>query len=98
MQAVSFAAPATKLMIQLLLDNPILLLMVVAALGYLIGEIRLKGSNLGVAGVLFAGLFVGALHPELRLPEMVTMLGLVFFVYAVGLSSGAGFFASFRRK
>lgn len=85
-------------MIQLLLDNPILLLMVVAALGYLIGEIRLKGSNLGVAGVLFAGLFVGALHPELRLPEMVTMLGLVFFVYAVGLSSGAGFFASFRRK
>ena len=85
-------------MVSLLLDNPILLLMVVAALGYLIGEIRIKGSNLGVAGVLFAGLFVGALHPDLRLPEMVTMLGLVFFVYAIGLSSGAGFFASFRRK
>lgn len=85
-------------MIQLLLDNPILLLMVVAAMGYLIGEIRIKGFNLGVAGVLFAGLAVGALHPDLRLPEMLTMLGLVFFVYAVGLSSGAGFFASFRKK
>lgn len=85
-------------MVQLLLENPILLLIVVAALGYLLGGIRVKGSSLGVAGVLFAGLLVGALHPDLRLPETLTMLGLVFFVYAIGLSSGAGFFASFRRQ
>jgi putative transport protein len=85
-------------MIQLLLDNPLLLLVVVAALGYVLGQISIKGSSLGVAAVLFAGLGIGALHPGLQLPEFVTLLGLVLFVYTIGLSSGPGFFASFRRK
>jgi putative transport protein len=85
-------------MVQLLIDNPLLLLFTVAALGYIIGEIKIKGSSLGVAAVLFAGLAVGALDPNLRLPELVTSLGLVLFVYTIGLSSGAGFFSSFRSK
>ncbi|MEP0547318.1 MAG: aspartate:alanine exchanger family transporter [Rhodothermales bacterium] len=85
-------------MLQLLIDNQLLLLVVVAAFGYLIGQVKVKGSSLGVAGVLFAGLAVGALDPALKLPEFTTLLGLVLFVYAVGLSSGPGFFASFRRK
>ncbi len=85
-------------MIQLLLQNPLLLLFVVAAIGYPLGRIRLWGTSLGIAGVLFAGLAVGALHPDLKLPEVVYLLGLVIFVYTVGLSSGPGFFASFRRK
>jgi putative transport protein len=85
-------------MIRLLLDNPLLLLFVVAAIGYPLGRLKLWGSSLGVAGVLFAGLGIGALHPDLKLPEVVYMLGLSVFVYTVGLSSGPGFFSSFRRK
>ncbi len=85
-------------MIQLLIDNPLLLLFVVAAIGYPLGQIRIRGSSLGVAAVLFAGLGVGALHPDLKLPEIVYSLGLVLFVYTVGLSSGPGFFASLQRK
>lgn len=85
-------------MIDLLIDNPLLLLVVVSALGYLLGQIQIKGSSLGVAAVLFAGLAVGALHPDLKLPEFTTLLGLVLFVYAVGLSSGPGFFAALKRK
>ncbi len=85
-------------MIQLLLQNPLLLLFVVAAIGYPLGRIRVWGTSLGIAGVLFAGLAIGALHPDLRLPEVVYLLGLAVFVYTVGLSSGPGFFASFRRK
>lgn len=85
-------------MVRLLIDNPVLLLVVVSALGYVLGQVRLGGSTLGVAAVLFAGLFVGSLHPELRLPEFTTQLGLILFVYAIGLSSGVGFFAAFRRK
>lgn len=85
-------------MIQILLDNPLLLLFVVAAIGYALGRITIAGSSLGVAAVLFAGLGIGALDPELKLPELIYQLGLVIFVYTVGLSSGRLFFASFRRK
>jgi putative transport protein len=85
-------------MIQILLDNPMLLLFVVAAIGYPLGHIKIKGSSLGVAAVLFVGLAIGSLHPDLKLPEIIYVLGLVLFVYTIGLSSGPGFFASFRRK
>lgn len=85
-------------MIQLLIDNPLLLLFVVAAIGYPLGRIKVGGSSLGAAAVLFVGLFMGSLHPDLKLPEIIYLLGLVLFVYTVGLSSGPGFFASFQRK
>jgi len=85
-------------MIDLLLANPLLLLFTVVALGYPLGRIKVAGSSLGVAAVLFVGLAIGALHPDLKLPETFYQLGLVLFVYTVGLSSGPGFLASFRRK
>lgn len=85
-------------MIAFLRENPLLLLFVVAALGYLLGKIRVLGVSLGVAAVLFAGLAIGALDPDLKLPELVYLFGLVLFVYTVGLSSGPGFFSSFRRR
>ncbi|GAB4569890.1 MAG: aspartate:alanine exchanger family transporter [Anaerolineae bacterium] len=85
-------------MIEILVNSPMLLLFVVVAIGYPLGQIRIGGSSLGVAAVLFVGLAFGALDPNMKLPEIVYLLGLVIFVYTVGLSSGPGFFASFRRK
>lgn len=85
-------------MIQLLIDNPLLLLFAVAAIGYPLGRIKFRGGSLGVAAVLFTGLAIGSLHPDLKLPEIIYLLGLVLFVYTVGLASGRGFFASFRRR
>jgi putative transport protein len=85
-------------MIDLLIKNPLLLLFIVAAIGYPLGHLKIAGQSLGVAAVLFVGLFIGAQHPDLKLPEVVYQLGVVLFVYTVGLSSGPGFFASFRRK
>lgn len=85
-------------MIKLLSENPLLLLFVVAAIGYPVGQITLRGVSLGVAAVLFAGLAIGSLHPALKLPEIVYLLGQAIFIYTIGLSSGAAFFSSFRRK
>lgn len=85
-------------MIQLMIDNPLLLLFIVTAIGYPLGHIKIKGSSLGVAAVLFVGLAIGSLSPELKLPEILSTLGLALFVYTIGLSSGPGFFASLRRK
>jgi putative transport protein len=85
-------------MIDLLRDHPVLLLFAVLAVGYLLGEVRLGGFRLGAAAVLFAGLGFGALAPDLELPEIVYVIGLVLFVYCVGLASGPGFVAALRRR
>jgi putative transport protein len=85
-------------MLRLLIDNPLILLFTVAAIGYPLGRIKIRGTSFGVAAVLFVGIIVGAFHPDLKLPEIIYVLGLVIFVYTIGLSSGAGFFASFRSK
>lgn len=83
--------------VRYLKDNPLMLLFVVAASGYLVGKVKVAGVSLGVAAVLFAGLAIGALDPDLKLPELVYLFGLVLFVYTIGQSSGPGFFASFRK-
>ncbi|HET8542749.1 MAG TPA: TrkA C-terminal domain-containing protein [Anaeromyxobacter sp.] len=83
--------------VRLLSQNPLLLLFLVAAIGYPLGRVRLRGSQLGVAAVLFVGLAAGAVDPALALPEIVYMLGLAIFVYTVGLSSGRAFVSSLRR-
>ena len=79
-------------------ERPLLLLFGVSALGYLAGSVRIFGFSLGVAAVLFAGLVVGWWVPGVELPEFVAQLGLVLFVYTVGLASGPGFFASLRLR
>lgn len=83
---------------ELLRDSPLLVLFLVAATGYLAGKVEVAGFSLGVAAVLFAGLAVGAVDPKLALPEIVQAFGLVIFVYGIGVSSGPGFFSSFRRR
>jgi len=85
-------------LIELLVEHPLLLLFLVATAGYYIGEIRFRGTGLGIAAVLFVGLAFGALDPRLTLPPELISLGLVLFVYSVGLASGPGFFASFSRS
>ncbi len=85
-------------MIDMLRSSPLLLLFLVTAVGYAVGRIRLFGFQLGVAAVLFAGLYFGSLDPELILPDFVAQLGLVIFVYAIGLGNGASFFAALRKN
>lgn len=84
-------------MIETFQQNPLLLLFSVMALGYGLGEIRIKGFKLGVAAVLFVGLAFGAIDPLFSVPQLVIFLGLTIFVYTVGLSSAPAFFASFRQ-
>jgi len=86
------------LVVQLLTTSPLLTLFAVAGLGYLLGQVNLFGFRLGVAGVLFSGLFIGALCPKLMIPDMMGTLGLVLFVYAMGLQSGPNFFESLRTR
>ncbi len=87
-----------KSIVDILASNPILLLFSVIGLGYLLGNIRILGFNLGVSAVLFVGMAFGALDERLALPDYIYVIGLVLFVYAIGLQSGPGFFSSFRKR
>ncbi|HSQ41342.1 MAG TPA: putative transporter [Fibrobacteraceae bacterium] len=66
--------------------------------GIWLGNRSFLGIKLGIAGVLFSGLAVGAtglpLNPQVL--HFVREFGLILFVFAVGLQVGPGFFANFR--
>lgn len=72
--------------------------MVIIAVGYLIGHIRIAGFSLGVAAVLFVGLGLAAANNDIKLPAIVYQIGLVLFVYTIGLASGPSFVASLRSR
>jgi len=85
-------------MVKILLENPLMLLLMVAAIGYPLGRVKVYGITLGVGAVLFVGLGFGALHPDMKAPAIVYIMGQALFVYTVGLSAGPSFVASFRRN
>lgn len=85
-------------MIDLLADNPLLLLFAVTGAGFLLGRVTIRGVGLGVAAILFAGIAAGAVDERLVLPDILAAFGLAVFVYTIGLSSGPGFVAALRRR
>jgi len=69
-----------------------------ALLGVLLGRIEIHRIKLGIAGVLFAGLLLGHLgaHVGPGVLHLVRDLGLILFVYAVGVEVGPRFFSAFK--
>lgn len=76
----------------LLEQQPLAALFLTIAIGYLIGEINIKGFSLGVGAVLFVALAVGWFAPKSVPAPMVGTLGLALFLYAVGVQYGKQFF------
>src|SRR5882672_1895409 len=76
----------------LLEQQPLMAVFLTIAIGYLVGEINIKGFSLGVGAVLFVALFVGWFAPKSAPSPMVGTLGLALFLYAVGVQYGKQFF------
>lgn len=78
----------------------ILTLSFVAIAGLALGNFKIRGVGLGVAGVLFAGIAFG--HFGFRIERSVLgfarEFGLILFVYTIGMQVGPGFFASLRKE
>ena len=81
-----------ELLTAFLSQQPFLALFLVIALGYGLGSINIRGFSLGVGAVLFSGLLVGAIAPKCQPPAMVGTLGLVMFLYGLGVQFGKQFF------
>lgn len=86
----------------------VLTVFIIAAAGYALGRITIKGVNLGTAGVFIVALLFGALFPDALETMKVTApanalkiienMGLVLFVAAVGFIAGPSFFKNFKKN
>jgi putative transport protein len=82
-------------LVELMRAQPVLLLFTLLALGYLIGGIKIGGFSLGpVAGVLFAGIFLG--HEGLRMAPGAQAVGFALFIFSVGYQAGPRFFSALK--
>jgi len=79
-------------------DLLVLSLVILSGIG--LGNLRVVGVRLGVAGVLFTGLAAAhfGLRPAAEVTHFLKDFGLVLFVFALGMQMGPGFFASLRQQ
>ena len=80
---------------QILHSQPVLTLFLIIGSGYLIGRIPIGSFSFGpVAGVLFAGLFLG--HFDFRMSPGAQSVGFALFIFSVGYQAGPRFFDVLR--
>jgi putative transport protein len=79
-----------------LFAEQMLVLFLILAVGSWVGTLSFKRISLGSAGVLFVALIFG--HYGMSVPKVIMDLGLLLFVYAVGLQAGMRFFRTFRSQ
>jgi putative transport protein len=83
-----------------LLDYFVLFLTI--ALGIAIGKIKFKGIYFDLSAVIFVAIFFGYLydyyHIEFLIPPVIQYVGLVLFIYTIGMQAGPSFFNSFREE
>ena len=73
----------------------VMLVFVIAALGYLVGAVKIRGISLGSSAIFLVALVFG--HFGVTLPAALQTTGLVLFIAAVGLSAGGTFVENLRR-
>ncbi|WP_013626495.1 aspartate:alanine exchanger family transporter [Rubinisphaera brasiliensis] len=76
--------------------NPEFALFAVLLSGFLLGRVTIKGFQLGSAGIIFTGLLAG--HWGLTIPDGVGVLGMILFVYCLGVNAGPGFFTTLSQN
>ncbi|MBQ8249964.1 MAG: permease [Clostridia bacterium] len=82
--------------------------LVIAAVGYLLGRVTIKGVNLGTAGVFLIALLFGCLfyeNLEAQTPmyttealKIIENIGLMLFVTSVGFIAGPKFFGNLKKN
>lgn len=72
----------------------------IGTLGYLLGSIKVKGIEVGAAGVLIVALAFGHFSSKVgfSVPPFVSTVGTVLFVGSVGFIAGPSFFRNFKQN
>ena len=81
------------------ITQSLIVLLIAISVGFFVGKIRIGSISLGVAAVMFVGLFLG--HYGFRMDESILVFvrdfGLILFVYGIGIQVGPSFFSSFKK-
>ena len=81
------------------IGSTMLYLCLTAFTGVILGKLGVKGIKLGIAGVLFTGIFIAHFRAPIdeHILHFIRDFGLILFVYSIGLSMGPRFFSSFKK-
>lgn len=71
-------------------NNPIVLLSFIVVLGFIIGRIKVFGFSFETSAILLVAMFFG--NYGFSLPEDFQALGLILFIYSIGLQAGPSIF------
>ena len=78
------------------LNNSYLILFLIICLGFMLGNLKVKGISLDISAIIFVALIFG--HLGATLPDILEKIGLILFIYTIGLQAGPGFFEAFKDK
>ncbi len=81
--------------LRFLAQQPVFSLFLIISIGYLIGQIDIKGFKLESSAILFVAIIAG--HFGIKVPSEFKTVGLLFFIYAIGLQAGPKFFSFFKK-
>ncbi len=79
-----------------LLGEQLFVLFAILAIGSWLGRLSWRGLSLGATAVFFVGLAFG--HFGQTVPKSIMDLGLLLFLYSMGLQAGPRFFRTFRKQ
>ena len=79
-----------------LLSNTYFVLFLIILIGFIIGRIKIKGISLDISAVIFVALVFG--HYGVEIPKDFQYIGLVLFIFTIGIQAGPSFFESFKKN
>ncbi|MCY1634641.1 aspartate:alanine exchanger family transporter [Marinifilum sp. D737] len=79
-----------------LLSSAYFVLFLIVAIGFIVGNIKIKGISLDVSAVIFVALVFG--HFGVSIPKDIQNIGLTLFIFTIGIQAGPGFFESFKKN
>lgn len=78
-----------------LVHQPYFVFFAITAVGLLLGKISYKGFSLDVSAVIIVAMLFG--HFGFHIPNEFQSVGLVLFIFTIGIQSGPGFFEVFLK-
>lgn len=79
-----------------MINNEIFYLFAIISVGYILGNIKIRGFSLDFTAMLIVALIAG--HFGILISDDFKFFGLAIFIYAVGLQSGPGFFDTIKHE
>ena len=71
-------------------------LFLIITLGIILGKVKIFGFSLDISGVLFVSLILG--HFGFDIPKDFLQVGVLLFVFTIGMQAGSGFFEAFKKQ